>query len=71
MKRIARVLALAAVFGGAAHLGRPSVAHATMAPAPSPFGDGVTYCCWSSDHMKSCCFETGCTVSSSGCFKIP
>jgi len=67
MKRIVEILALACVLAGAAHLGRPPAAHATMAPSALT---GYLYCCTSLDKSKSCCYSTGCMVSSTSCAQL-
>jgi hypothetical protein len=67
MKRIVEILTLACVVAGAAHLNRPPAAHATMAPTALT---GVLYCCTSLDRSKSCCFWTGCMVTSTSCVQM-
>ncbi|HEX8903536.1 MAG TPA: hypothetical protein VF771_01700 [Longimicrobiaceae bacterium] len=66
MKRIVNVLALACTLSGGAVLTRPAPARAMVAPSPI----GYLYCCESLDKSNSCCYWTGCAVSTTGCYRI-
>lgn len=69
MKQTIRLLAFAATLAGGATLARPTPATAMVAPRPTSLF-GVTFCCWSTDKTKSCCFDTGCATSANGCWQL-
>jgi hypothetical protein len=71
MNRMIRLFALTIVLAGGAHLSSPPAARATLAPAPSPFGnDGVVYCCSTADGSKHCCFLHGCAINDLACWQV-